>query len=200
MLQEFENTYHIFVPQNPILSVVDGAARLGKIANFVKSRVVDKTYGVSCAIHIMEAKSLGISEEHINQNKFLNNSDGEEYVNNCFDIFVSKKEEVQVDQMREFSFGRAKDEWWDEVSEHLDTTYIYASDDPKPVVTAGLVPLAKIELLLPSDFHANGHKLSNRMYFGNTTLKVTTILTMSDGTVTEREVQVNYDYSIEKKK
>jgi len=101
--------------------------------------------------------------------------------------------------MKEYSFGNTKDDWWDELLEHYDTTTIFASEEENPLVTVGLEPLTTIQIQLPNECHGNRFKLSNRFYFGNTTLKVTTVITMSDGNVVEKEVQLDYDYSLQNK-
>jgi len=75
---------------------VNGAARLGKISyKFVESRILNKTYGVKAAFHILEAQQLGIDTNHINNYKFTH-WDGDDYVNGCFDIFFQKKEKKYV--------------------------------------------------------------------------------------------------------
>ncbi|ETO12368.1 hypothetical protein RFI_25009, partial [Reticulomyxa filosa] len=189
--------YHIFIPRYPILSVVDGAARVGKISNFVKSRIVNKTYGVSCAIHMVEAIDSGVSADHIQNHKFTT-SDGQEFVNSCFDVFVQKGEEIKVDQIVEHEFGSSKGEWWDSSFDYVDTTTIYSSDEKNPLVVSGLKPLATLHVRLPRELQSNKFKVSNRFYFGNTTLRVTTLITTADGKCIEKEVSLDYDYSIEK--
>ncbi|ETO35406.1 hypothetical protein RFI_01659 [Reticulomyxa filosa] len=194
---EFAAHYHIFLPRYHILSVVDGAARIGKISNFVKSRIVNKTYGVSRAVHVLEATNSGVSADHIQNHKFTT-SDGQEFVNNCFDVFIRKGEEINVDQVVEHEFGSSKVEWWGSSFDYIDTTTIYSSDEKNPLVVSGLKPLATLYIRLPRELQSNKLKVSNRFYFGNTTLRVTTLITTTDGKCIEKEVYLDYDYSIEK--
>ena len=59
----------IVVPNKPILSVVEGAAYFGITKNYIKGRILNRTYGIKMNITVDEAVQLKIPKDFMKINK-----------------------------------------------------------------------------------------------------------------------------------
>ncbi|ETO31420.1 hypothetical protein RFI_05701 [Reticulomyxa filosa] len=186
--QQFEPKFTFIIPDRPILSVIQGAAQLGRIASFVKSRVLNKTYGTSCAWPMKKAIDANVSQVHIKKHKYLNDIYNTWSVAKCFAIFKAKSEKVKVNEMVELEFQKSKK---DQKSANI---VIYCSDQVKPTVITGSQRLGEITVYFPDDFDTETNSLRVRFYFGNTTIRVTAAIKGEKWI--EKELQIKYDFDL----
>ncbi|ETO15887.1 hypothetical protein RFI_21477 [Reticulomyxa filosa] len=188
--QSFEQQFTLVIPTRPILSVIEGAAQLGRISSFVTSRIVKYTYGAGASWPIKDASlHEKINEEHIQKHKYTSEVKHKEYVGDCFDVFVDKDDEIKVDQTVERSYGkRSKNKKTARVS-------IYRSEERDPGVITGCERLGKLDIPYPNDFDETKDKFYVRFYFGETMIRVTVI--MKGKEYVEHEVQIKYDFGVQ---
>ncbi|ETO07381.1 hypothetical protein RFI_30012, partial [Reticulomyxa filosa] len=199
--QHYEPKYTFVIPQRPVLSVIEGAAQLARIPSFITSRIVKYTYGNNICWPTERAQSHPeISEDHINKYKFISDTDNEEYVSNCFDVFVNKNEEVKVGQvnilifvaincyMIEMSYTPAS-------KNNKDTCVsIYRSEKIDPGVITKCKRLGNIKVPFPEDFDNLKDSYDVRFYFGETMIRVT--VTIKGKEYVEHEVHIKFDFNI----
>ena len=89
----------VVVPNKPILSVVEGAAYFGITKNYIKGRILNRTYGIKMNITVDEAIQLKIPKDFIEKNKFYNEYKKKDYIRNYFQILAKKNEEIFSDQV-----------------------------------------------------------------------------------------------------
>ncbi|ETO03328.1 hypothetical protein RFI_34082 [Reticulomyxa filosa] len=188
--QHYEPKYTFVMSERPVFSVVEGAAQLARIPSFISSRIVKYTYGTWSGLPIEHARSHSkISEDHISKHKFINDITNQEYVDNCFNVFVNKDEEVKVGQMVEHSYSKRSK------SDKIALTLIYRSEEIDPGVITGCERLGCIEIPYPEDFDAVKDCFYVRFYFGETMIRVT--ITIKGREYVEHEVQIKYDFGVQ---
>ena len=89
----------VVVPRRPMLSVVEGAAYLGITPQFVRGRVLRKTYGIKASFTESKAKLNGVSAADIARNRIWIEFYGGYFVKNCFKVLARKKSEVRSNQI-----------------------------------------------------------------------------------------------------
>ncbi|ETO24413.1 hypothetical protein RFI_12744, partial [Reticulomyxa filosa] len=98
-------SFRIIIPQYPLLSVVDGAAQLGKRAisiekqaAFVTSHIMPRTYGIRTCWGVDRALAHPKVKSFVKQNTFFSDVSNEMLVKNCFSVFVKQGESVSIDK------------------------------------------------------------------------------------------------------
>ncbi|ETO12040.1 hypothetical protein RFI_25336 [Reticulomyxa filosa] len=183
--QHYESTYKFVIPQRSVLSVIEGAAQLARIPSFITSRIVKYTYGVDCGMPIEKARiHPGISEDHINEHKHINDINDKEYVDRCFSAFVKRDEEVDVGQMVGESYSKRSK------SDEYAYILIYRSEEIDPGVITGCKCLGEIQVAYPTDFDDVKDELYVRFYFGESMIRVT--MAIKGKEYFEKEVQIKY--------
>lgn len=94
-----EYKMQIIIPKRPILSVVEGAARLGITKKYIKSRKIAKTYGITMSYDINVAKAKKIPNEYIENHRYWNQNKNVWMVTDCFHVLIRKGSEVFPDQV-----------------------------------------------------------------------------------------------------
>ena len=181
------------VPKNPILSVVDGAARMIKEKDFIQKRVIAHTYGVNGALSIGKAKAHpNISNEHIEKYRYFNEIENAEYVAECFVPFVMKGEIVSFDEPIE------KMSHYSSMEVTQDITQIYATDAEEdtdmPGVVTDMTPLATLTINLPRNYDPT-KPVRCYFYFGDAMMKVVvSVPGIDDDSLKQVALAYNIDY------
>ena len=89
----------IITQKQPTLTVVEGAAYFGITKNYIRARILSKTYGVRVNMNLDTANKYGIPNEHIYNNLCFNKERGICHIRNCFDIVANKGDEVLTNQV-----------------------------------------------------------------------------------------------------
>eukprot|EP01084_Bolivina_argentea_P156685 273061_1 len=82
------------------MSVVEGAAYFGITDNYIKARILQYSYGIRMNQNLSEAKTNGISSEHISNNKFYSEYNKNWWVKNCFEVIARKNDVVYTGQIK----------------------------------------------------------------------------------------------------
>ncbi|ETO05150.1 hypothetical protein RFI_32245, partial [Reticulomyxa filosa] len=190
--QHYESRYKFVMSKRPVFSVVEGAAQLARIPSFISSRIVKYTYGAGVGWPIEYARSLKISEDHISKHKLIRDITNQEYVDNCFNVFVNKDEEVKVGQVDYCNIYYVLN-----IKCYEKTIFItiYRSEEIDPRVITGCERLGCIKIPYPEDFDAVKDSIYVRFYFGETMIRVT--ITMKGKEYVEHEEQIKYDFGVQ---
>ena len=78
--------------------MVEGAAYFGITKNYIKGRILNRTYGIKMNITVDEAIQLKIPKDFIETNKFYNEYKKRDYIRNYFQILARKNEDIFSDQ------------------------------------------------------------------------------------------------------
>lgn len=89
----------VVVPRRPMLSVVEGAAYFGITPQYIKARVLRKTYGIKASFTESKAKLNGVSAKDIERNRIWIDFYGGYFVKNCFKVLARKNSEVRNNQI-----------------------------------------------------------------------------------------------------
>ncbi|ETO03384.1 hypothetical protein RFI_34026, partial [Reticulomyxa filosa] len=164
--QHYEHKYIFVMYKRPVFSVVQGAAQLARIPSFINSRIIKYTYGSGAGWPIEKARAHPkISEDHINEHKYINDIQNKVLVYGCFDVFVKKDEEVKMGQMVEHRYFEYKKK-----SKNA-CIKIYRSEERDPGVTTGCKHLGSIKIPYPEDFNDVTDRFYVRFYFGETMIR-----------------------------
>eukprot|EP01084_Bolivina_argentea_P156683 273058_1 len=82
------------------MSVVEGAAYFGITDNYIKARILQYSYGIRMNQNLSEAKTNGISSEHISNNKYYHQYNNEWWVQRCFKVIARKNDVVYTGQIK----------------------------------------------------------------------------------------------------
>ena len=100
----------VIIPEAPILSVVKGAAYFGLTHDYIKGRVLRRTYGHIVNKTETAARFGGVSEDHIKQNRYYDKYREKYYVKNCFEILATKNELILFGNTKAARASRASPE------------------------------------------------------------------------------------------
>jgi len=192
MNETFGNQYSLIYHEKPMLCVVEGAVFLSILRKekkkFVTHRVMSRTYGVNVRWPLENAKSnWKVPKEHIEKYHFQSPADGKWYVQNCFRPIVHRGETITVDQIIERSFVVRRSDQKKEF-----TTILYVTAETEPVIVTGCTQLMSIVTPLPHEFNLTMDQVVVRFYFGETTIKICTLVKGKVCTVTN----VDYDFDV----
>lgn len=193
----------IYTPARPMLSVVDGAARMGLKPDFISARTIAKTYGIAVQQDLKEFAGL-YPDAQIPRSKISKRA-----VENVVHVNENKKQSENILNFRTvvndvfFAFIRSNSmivtsakpivHYFEPAS--CDSTMIsvrlFDSTEHDPMFV-GTAEIAKINVELPLDFHQRKErKIPVIFLFGDTTLRVFIGL---DGIPEEqREIIVDFD-------
>ena len=163
----FGKKLKIIIPKRPILSVVDGAARMGSFNNidrtYIQSRIVSKTYG--CSININQNKlDLNQYPKHFVNKNTQERKDGTKYLHNCFEAFVRKEDCVPHNSKFIFKHKRKNT---DDTRTRMS---IYWSDDRNPKICDKSKYLCKYIIEWPKNDESL--KILTEVTFGDTMMKM----------------------------
>ncbi|ETO24769.1 heat shock 70 kDa protein 12B, partial [Reticulomyxa filosa] len=185
--EHFKDRFMVVIPQRPILSVIQGAAQLGRLLSFVTSRIVKYTYGAAGGFSIEEARAHPkVPKEHIEKYKYVDDINNQEWVGGCFRVFVNEDEEVKVDQVVEKTYSKRSKR------KKNATVAIYRSKIKDPGISTGCKLLGKIKIPFPDDFNDVMDRFYVRFYFGEAMIRVT--VKMKGKEYVENEVQFKYHF------
>ena len=156
----------ILTQKRPILCVVDGAARFGLKPNYILSRTMTKTYGISIQKDIKQFKK---SYPNIKLDKNI----GGNYVNNCFFPFVRRNDIIRIDdEPKIFYFQTVDKNNFDKIEIKL-----YESDKINPIFTNNKSSslMAQKIYKLPKDWqieNENNNTIPVSFFFAGSTIRV----------------------------
>lgn len=159
----------VVTPAHPILCVVDGASRYGLKRDYIASRTLNKTYGVSIERRLSEFKKL-FPKVVVTKDRIRKTGD-ESWVQRCFCPFVRRNDVVRLDDDPEvFHF--------EPVSENADKLEIelYESTEVNPVFTNERHSklCAKREYTLPNGWRKENESgvIPVAFFFGDSRIRV----------------------------
>jgi len=158
----------IFVPQDPMLSIVKGAAYFGLYRDYIQSRISPKTYGIKTTMTLESAREMKIDEKFISENTYICGYTNIKRVNNIFLTFVKKGDEIKIGDVIKHTVSRM----------HKDQKrvgiYVYSTDklDSRIIENDSF----KNEFGLPLNYHfpkdIDDLEMEVEFYFDDTTIKI----------------------------
>jgi len=161
-----EYNLSIRVPRRPILSVIDGALRLGLRPNYIKTRRVKYTYGI--AVDRSEKNVEKIKDKlpanYIEENSYTHPNTHKRTVRNLFSAFIKKNDAVDLDEAIEKKYRRFhKNEKTSKIS-------IYYSPKEEPYyIEKNQQPLASVTITFPDEYQ--GLPFIVQFFFGETQIR-----------------------------
>ena len=105
----------VIIPHSPLLSIVDGAARMGLFKNkkreYVQIRILSKTYGEITNMPYSDINLNDYPKAYVDdeRNSYISKRNGGKYLRDCFKIYIKQGDAVTVDQVFKFiSFRKHK--------------------------------------------------------------------------------------------
>ncbi|ETO24509.1 hypothetical protein RFI_12647 [Reticulomyxa filosa] len=187
--EAFGETYQVRIPIAPMLSVVTGAAFLGRPeitasdvprpSTFVTQRVMARTYGVSCARELRYVENDSrFSKEHL---QHYQQTDGKKtWITQCFDEFIKKGETIDVHQEITKSYL---------ATTRIVMTTVFVSNDINPATVTDCTKLGTIVTQLPDSVKLGEDYITTKFYFGYTTIRVCDLV--NDVVLQQTEIQYN---------
>ena len=130
----------VIIPEAPILSVVKGAAYFGLTHDYIKGRVLQRTYGYIVTKREADARASGVSEEYIKKKKYFHKQRKEWYVPSCFDVLAAKNEQILYGIVKTALGQRGS------IKTRTVMNLIYCSDKVNPLIESDGRLLGKMEL------------------------------------------------------
>jgi len=180
----------VITPAHPILSVVDGAARYGLNRDYISSRTLNKTYGVSIEREWGEFKKC-FPETEIAKDQ-LRVTGGSKWVKHCFFPFVRRNDVVRLDDEPEVHH-------FEPVSENADKLVIelYESTEVNPVFTNDRHSklCARREYALPKNWGKDNESgvIPVAFFFGDSRIRVFVGLHSDQTTEKDKEIDLDFD-------
>lgn len=154
----------IRIPRRPILSVIDGALKLGLKPSYIKTRRVKYTYGIAVDRSEKNVKVDRLPDGYLERNTYIHEYTKRRTVRNLFSAFIRKNEPIDLERPIEKEYRRfSKDEESSKIS-------LYFSGEADPyVIQEGQQPLASVKITFPKEY--NGLKFIVQFFFGDTKLR-----------------------------
>ena len=153
----------VIIPQRPILSVVDGAARMGLLINknrvYIQSRILSKTYGYIVRHRLQDININEYSKEFINKNTSIDKN-GCKWIKNCFQIIVRKGDCITHNQKYSQNVER-----WDKQNNKAKLK-LYCSDMNNPKTIYDGYYLGKYIIIFNDN--NNDTRITNEFTFNET--------------------------------
>ena len=158
---------NVIISSKALLSVVDGAARMGLIKNeqrkYVQIRILSKTYGQRASKRYSKINLNDYSKEFKEQNTFISPIDGEPRLRNCFSIYGKKGDAIAVDHKYIFSYNRKF------MDQKKITKTLFFSDNETPKIASDGTKLGKYTIKWPND--NNDIEITTEITFENEMIK-----------------------------
>ncbi len=153
----------IRIPRRPILSVIDGALKLGLRPGYIKTRRLKYTYGIA----VDRSERTVLREKHRlpagylekKENFYVHPNTHQRIVRNLFSKWVTKNDAVEYGVPFEKGYKRFHRK------EKTSRLAIYCSSEADPYVAEGKV-LASVKIKFPDQYQ--GLKFIVQFYFGGT--------------------------------
>ena len=190
----------IFTPKRPILSVVDGAARMGLNPNFISARTIAKTYGIAIQKDIDEFNSIYpnilIPKNKISKRLIYDKNNNEmmiskQVINDVFFPFIRKNTLIKIDDKPIIYYVEPAD-----IKTNIITIKLFNSNQIDPIFVDGIED-NKITIKLPKNKNNNNNKYNEAIplifVFNDTTIRVFVDIKDNDGINQTKEVKINFD-------
>jgi len=158
----------IRIPRRPILSVIDGALKLGLKPNYIQRRRVKYTYGIAVDRSEKNVKLERLPQDYLvrddGANVYLHPNTKRRTVRNLFSPFIRKNEPIELGKAIEKEYRRFSAE------EKTSKVSLYFSDEDDPyVIGKDQQPLASVKIEFPNEYE--GLKFVVQFFFGDTKLR-----------------------------
>jgi len=158
----------IRIPRRPILSVIDGALKLGLKPNYIQSRRVKYTYGIAVDRSEKNVDGQRLPEDYLERNNgynlYVHPQTKRRTVRNLFSAFIKKNEPIELDAPIEKEYRRFhKDE------ESSRIALFFSDEDDPYVIEEKQQPLASVKITFPEEY--DGLKFIVQFFFGDTKLR-----------------------------
>jgi len=154
----------IRVPRRPILSVIDGALRLGLRPDYIKTRRVKYTYGIAVDRSEKNVDKDKLPKGYLDKNLYTHPNTHKRTVRNLFSAFIKKNEAVDLEEAIKRKYRRFhKNEKTSKIS-------IYYSPQKDPyVIEEDQKPLASVTITFPDEYQ--GLAFIVQFFFGDTKIR-----------------------------
>jgi len=154
----------IRIPRRPILSVIDGALRLGLRPNYIKTRKVKYTYGIAVDRSEKNVEKNRLPQGYLDKNTYIHGNTHRRTVRNLFSAFIKKNESVDLQEAIEKQYRRFhKNEKTAKIS-------IYYSSEADPYyIKEDQTPLASVLIEFPAEYQ--GLPFVVQFFFGDTKIR-----------------------------
>ena len=154
----------IRTPRRPILSVIDGALRLGLRPNYIKTRRVKYTYGIAIDRSEKNVDKDRLPEGYLDKNLYIHPTTHKRTVRNLFSAFIKKNEPVDLNE----AIVRRYRRFHKNVKAERISIYYSAKADPY-VIEEDQKPLASVTITFPDEFQ--GLSFTVQFFFGDTNIR-----------------------------
>ena len=158
--RSFGDKVKVLIPEDPALAVLKGAVQFGLNPDFVRTRIVRKTYGVG-------SQSDFDASKHKQEKKVIINN--KEYCDDIFNKYIKKHNPVELDGVIRQTFVPIRED-------QLAVTFpIYGSDLENPMYTDedSTRQIGSLTLDSPDTSKGLNREFDVAFYFGRTEIKVT---------------------------
>ena len=154
----------IRIPRRPILSVIDGALKLGLRPNYIKTRRVKYTYGIAVDRSEKNVDLKRLPHDYLPKNGYIHPNTNKRTIRNLFSAFVKRNGPVQLEEAIEKEYRRFhKNEKTSKISIY------YSNDDDPYVIKEDQKPLASVTITFPDQYE--GLKFTVQFFFGDTRIR-----------------------------
>jgi len=149
----------IRIPRRPILSVIDGALKLGLRPNYIKTRRLKYTYGIAVDRSEKNVNLDKLPDGYLDENSYVHPHTHKRTVRNLFSKWVEKNSAIEIGEAIEKGYRRFHK------NEKTSKLSIYSSSEQNPYIAEGQ-PLASVTVPFPDDY--DGLPFTVQFYFGDT--------------------------------
>jgi len=175
----------IRVPLKPILSVVDGALRLGLKPNYIPTRKVKYTYGIAVDRSVGNVDSTRLPDDWLETHTYLHQNTKKRIVRNLFASFIKKNCSVDLDQAIEKTYRRFhRNEKQAKIS-----IYHSADEDPYYIKDAQKA-LASVTIEFPPNYH--GLSFVVQFFFGDTMIRAKVMYPQSEQQLLIKDLNLEF--------
>ena len=180
----------VISPERPLLSVVDGASRMGLLKNnkreYVQVRILSKTYGAAVAKQYRLINLNEYPKDYINdaRNSYISKRNGQKYLGGCFLVYAKKGDAITVDhKIVRRTKRRSK-------NDILVTKAFYSSTKNDPKLISDGTKLAECIIEWPKN--DSSYASTTEMVFGGEMIKAISYPTNMPKL--RKDVQFKYDW------
>ena len=191
MNDTFGDKLKIIVPPNPILAVVEGAARFAYNESYIKARVLSKHYGISASYSLKACESVNVDKDFIEKNKF-ERSKGDWWVDNLFYPLAIKNQTVYLNKAIYYTLMRRTNK-----CKKINLQLYECDEENVPFYIDQCKKFASINPQILMDFkNKKNMDLMIKLIFGDSILRVYVYPKISDyaESFAEKELELEYQH------
>jgi len=176
---------HVIVPERPILSVVDGAARFGLKKDYIQARTLAKTYGNAIDPRLDVVDTSTLPPGYLEANQYRCDHTNATRVRNVFSVYAKKNQTIHIHDkpiIRKYKRFNVK--------QKKVRISVYASDEEDPKVVKNK-PCAKTTVVFPPN--STDLSIVVELYFSDTKIRVWAY--PESDPENKKEMELDYEYS-----